>query len=365
MSFFKYNYKVEKCKEKGPFLILGNHSMAHDPLLYSNIFKENIYYLTTDELFRMGTFSKLVKFLLAPIPKTKSLRDTSYIKSMLKISKEQKNICIFPEGATTYSGEMSKIDPAIAKLAKKINYRIAFVNLEGGFQSYPKFAVHSRKGRVTAKVVKILSIDEVQNMSNEELYDEINKNLKVDLLTNVKFKYSRKAEYLENTLYYCNDCNSFDTTTSYKNEFYCTKCAASYTVDEYLNLHKNDGKEYKISDLYHLQENKINSLTLDDIHNLDWNAPISLIEVVNFVKEPRARGDLKLIDGSLVINDLSFPLKDITAACTTDSHICDFYINDKTYQIKGDRRFPALKYMNLIYRYKNLLNDEESKFLGI
>lgn len=363
-SKFKYRYKPKKCKEKGPFLIIGNHSLAHDPFLYSLLFRGRIYFLTTDELFRMGFFSKMVKTLVAPVPTRKSTRDSSSIKTLLGISKYKKNICIYPEGATTYCGDPSYIDPAIVKLAKKINYKIAIVNIQGGYQSLPRFCVKSRKGKMTGFIKKIITPEEYQNMTNEELYDDIVANIKVDLLDDVKFRYKRKAEFLETTIYYCSKCNTFENTTSFKNTFKCTNCGETYIVDEYLKMHNNNTVT-TISELYHKQQDKINSLSLQDINNLVYTDDIVLSEVVDFVKVEKTKGTLKLINSTLVINDFSFKLDDISSCTTTGTHFLDIYVGDKIYQIRGNWQFSNLKYMNIIFRYKNLITQNDSKYLGI
>ncbi|MFI3252692.1 MAG: lysophospholipid acyltransferase family protein [bacterium] len=363
VSKFKYNFKYEQCKEKGPFLILGNHSIAHDPLLYSALFKKKVYFLTADELLRMGFFSKLVQFFIAPIPKTKSLSDTSSVKTMLRIAKQKQNICIFPEGATTYCGNQSEIDPSIAKLAKKINHPIALVNLEGGFQSYPKFAKKVRKGKMKAYVKRIITPEEMSLMSVDELYAVIKETLKVPLVQDAKYRYKRKAEFLETTIYYCSHCDSFDTTTSHKNTFSCTKCGVSYEVDEQVNLVNENGKT-TISELFHKQEEKINTLSIDDINNAGFNDEVTLTEVINYKKVLRAQGTLRLEDGCLVINEFKFELDKIIGCCTTGSDMVDIYYENLTYQFRGDKKFCALKYMNIIYRYGNIANNIDTKFLG-
>ncbi len=219
---FKYNFKYEKCKEKGPFLIVGNHSLAHDPFLYAFLFTGSIYYMTTDELYRMGLLSKWIKHALAPIPKSKSVSDTSAVKLCLQVAKANKHLAIFPEGATTYSGNPCTIDPSIIKLAKKINYKIAIVNVEGGFQSRPKFGTGaSRRGYCKAYVKKIMQPDEFQSMSNDELFETIKKDITVPLVQGINYKSKARAHYLETTLYYCSNCDSFHTTYSEKHDFFC------------------------------------------------------------------------------------------------------------------------------------------------
>ena len=41
------------------------------------------------------------------------------------------------------------------------------------------------------------------------------------------------------------------------------------------------------------------------------------------------------------------------------------YYQDKVYQIKGDKRMNALKYVNLFNRYKNIVGGASDEFLGL
>lgn len=361
----KYNFKYTKCKEKGPFLIIGNHSIAHDPFLYAWLFKGSIYFMTTDELYRMGLLSKWIKHALAPIPKSKSLRDTSAIKLCFEVAKANKNIAIYPEGATTYSGELCTIDPSIVKLAKKIKYKIAIVNVEGGFQSRPKFGTGaSRRGKLKSYVKKIITIEELEALSNDELFDIIKENIKVPLVEGVNYKSKARAHYLETTLYYCDKCDSFNTTHSHIHDFYCKKCGVKYNVAKDLKLFMGE-EETSISYLFKKQEEKINSLSLEDISNLVYEDNATLYEVVNYKKIPKSSGELKLINSSIVVGAYTFKLEDIVASCTTGPDMVDIYVGDKVYQIRGEGRFCALKYMNIVYRYKNLINNDDSKYIGV
>jgi len=41
-------------------------------------------------------------------------------------------------------------------------------------------------------------------------------------------------------------------------------------------------------------------------------------------------------------------------------------LGDKIYQIKGGKRFNALKYVHIYHRYKNIVKgDQDGKFLGL
>ena len=44
----------------------------------------------------------------------------------------------------------------------------------------------------------------------------------------------------------------------------------------------------------------------------------------------------------------------------------NIYFGDRVFQIKGSKRFNALKYVNFCYRSKNISKgDENGKFLGL
>ena len=44
----------------------------------------------------------------------------------------------------------------------------------------------------------------------------------------------------------------------------------------------------------------------------------------------------------------------------------NIYHDQKVYQLKGDKRFNALKYMNIFYRHKNIIGgNENGEFLGL
>ena len=62
----------------------------------------------------------------------------------------------------------------------------------------------------------------------------------------------------------------------------------------------------------------------------------------------------------------SFDFEHLTAVSVLGKNKLNIYFNGKVYQIKGDAHYCALKYVNLCYRYKNIVKgDENDKFLGL
>ena len=64
------------------------------------------------------------------------------------------------------------------------------------------------------------------------------------------------------------------------------------------------------------------------------------------------------------MKQLSFD--DISAIAVLGRNKLNIYVNDKIYQVKSHKRFNAVKYMNLYYRYSNVKKGEPyGEFLGI
>ena len=62
--------------------------------------------------------------------------------------------------------------------------------------------------------------------------------------------------------------------------------------------------------------------------------------------------------------ELTFETIDV--ATVLGKNKLNLYYQGKVYQVKGDKRFNALKYVNLCYRYKNAGKEgEDGKFLGL
>jgi hypothetical protein len=63
---------------------------------------------------------------------------------------------------------------------------------------------------------------------------------------------------------------------------------------------------------------------------------------------------------------LDFPFDSTSAVTVLGKNKLNVYFGDKVYQLKGSERFCALKYVNLYYRYKNVMKgDENDTFLGL
>ena len=70
---------------------------------------------------------------------------------------------------------------------------------------------------------------------------------------------------------------------------------------------------------------------------------------------------------SFINNDqkLEFNIEDIAETTVQGKQKLTFYVDNETYQIKGDKGLNTLKYMHMYYHIKKLLGDNENEFMGM
>ena len=74
-------------------------------------------------------------------------------------------------------------------------------------------------------------------------------------------------------------------------------------------------------------------------------------------------GDKFILKGE---SELVLPFDKISAVSVLGRNKLNIYYGDQLYQIKSDKHFNALKYVNIYYRYKNTLGGEnDEQFLGL
>lgn len=233
----KFNYSSAVYKLKPPFIVLANHTTDYDAMLIASSFSAPIHFVISDHISSMP-FGKAVTHLTGSIPITKSSYDIESIRHIIDIAKNGGAIGIFPEGNKSYCGKMSYIKPSIAKLVKKLNIPVVLFSIEGGYFSSPRWTKNKRKGTMQGKIQKIISPEELQQKSTDEIYDIIKSDLHVDAYENQnrnKVAYVGKdlCKNIESLLYYCPKCHSYDTLYGYRDQLRCKNCDLIAELDEY------------------------------------------------------------------------------------------------------------------------------------
>ena len=377
-SKVKYGITIDKFKnqEKRPYLVLYNHQTAYDQFFVGMALKGSVYYLATEDIFSLGFLSSIIRCLVAPIPIKKQTLDVSAIKTCIRVAKEGGTIAIAPEGNRTFSGKTEYINPAIASLAKKLGLPIILYRIEGGYGVHPRWSDVVRKGRMRTKIAEVIMPEEYAELSKEELAKRINKGLYVDEANaDNSFFHKKSAEYLERALYVCPHCG-LSTFYSDKDRIRCEKCEREirFNPDTSLEGIGFDLKFPFVAQWYDYQKDYINNLDVTRLTDKPvYTEDVSLFDVIVYKKkvlrEKNAR--ISLYGDRIVVKEnesstLEFTFDEIGAVTILGKNKLNIYTDDNVYQIKGSKRFNALKYVHIYNRYLNIKSGNENEvFLGM
>ncbi len=372
-SKIKYGITAEPFKEQNgrQYLILINHQTAFDQFFVGMAFKGSVYYVASEDLFSKGWVSSLIRYLVAPIPIKKQTTDVRAVLNCMKVAKEGGTIAIAPEGNRTYSGKTEYMSPSIVPLARKLELPIALFRIEGGYGVHPRWSDVVRKGKMRGYVSEVIEPEEYEQLSNDELFERIKEGLYVDEAVNdYKFYHKKSAEYLERVLYVCPYC-SLSRFESKNDIIRCTKCDRQI---RYLPTKELQGIGFDlpfrfVADWYKYQCDFINELNLAPYINTPmYEDTVNLFEVIPYKNKKLLQKDvaLSLYGDKLVIGEQGLQFDEILAISVLGRNKLNIYHNDKIYQIKGDKRFNALKHVNIYFHHKNVKGgNSNDKFLGL
>ncbi len=369
-------YKLEKDK---PYLILANHNSNFDPFFISQSFDKVIYFVASDHIFRWGNISKIIKYLVAPIPIAKSQIDISCIKTMKKIVSQNGTIGLFPSGNKSFNGDSPYIYPSILKLIKMLKVPIVLYKIEGMYFSSPRWSRSVRKGKTKGYVVRVLEVYEINSLSNDELLNIINQSLYENAyeLQNdkmIKYKGKNLAESLERVVYICPSCKQNSKLKSKGNSIKCS-CGYEAIYDEFGFLKSNTNIEintilkwdtFQKNYLKTEYENKMlfkenKAIYIDEEEKLylckkaDTNTYISNGTLKMYEDKIEFVGDN--ITKEFFMNDISY------VACHS-AQVLQITLKDKNmYELKSSKPRSATKYMHMFNLIK--YGGESDEFYGI
>ena len=367
--------KIYGLKDKSrPYLFLYNHVTAFDQFFVSLASPRPLYHVASEDIFTNGILSKLMIWATGPIPIKKQMTDASAIKTLTKTAKAGGSIALSPEGNRSFDGRGVYINPAIAKLIKLLKLPIAIFKIEGGYGAWPRWSDKTRRGPVTCKVDYIIEPDEYKSMSADELFAVIKDKLYIDeSICKDDYKGKNLAEFIERLFYVCPDCG-FSEFESKGDVARCKACGLEVSVKGNGELSSKPFEPKSIAQWYDLQNAFVNKC---DVTTLT-ESPVftdkgDFFKVVPYKKKEMLFEGAKL----LLFGDRIEVKSSDEVLCTIDFNDTEvvtvlgrnklnIYTKEDVYQIKSEKRFNAVKYMNMFYRFKNQTGGNESgEFLGL
>ena len=375
---WKYGVTVEPFLEQGDrqYLVLFNHQTAFDQFFVGMAFQGPVYYLASEDLFSKGWISALLKWVVNPIPIKKQTTDVRAVRNCLKVIKEGGTLALAPEGNRTYSGKTEYMNPAIVKMAKKFKLPIALLRIENGYGVHPRWSDVVRKGKMRAWISLVIEPEQYADMSEDQLGELIRQGLHVDEgYAGGPFVHQKQAEYMERAFYVCPHCG-LSTFESHDDLVQCKKCGmtARYLPTRELESVQGDFPFRFTTEWYDYQcafVNKLDTRNHVETPLYEDTAAFSRVIVYKDKELLREKAAIRLYGDRITLDEgtqqeLVFRFEDTLAFTVLGKNKVNIYFGEELFQLKGDKRFNGLKYVNLFYRHKNIVKGNENvEFLGL
>lgn len=377
MTVLKYHVKVSPLNgfHKRQCLILFNHQTEFDQFFVSFAFRKHVYYLSSEDIMSNGFISSCLKFLVAPIPIKKNTTDLGAIKNCLQVAKEGGTIAMAPEGNRTFCGRTVNMRSTVAGLARKIKLPIVLFRIEDGYGVQPRWSDVVRKGKMRAYVSKVIEPSEYNEMTDEELFAVIKEGLYVDeACESGNFYHKKSAEYLDRVMYVCPDCG-FSAFLSKNDLIKCTTCGKEiqYLPNKQLKGVGFDFPFKYVGNWYDYQCDLVNKINPDEFVTKPlFTDEVCIYKVILSKNKKLLEKGVKLelySDRMVLFRDSGEDVRyfdKVTAVTVVGRNKINVYDAGSIIQLRGNKHFNALKYVNMFNRCFNVKKgDENDKFLGL
>lgn len=237
-SFSFERVGMEKLGKREHCLYLVNHSSFIDleivaTMLYPRPF--NIV-TTTDGFIGKNWLMRSI----GCIPTKKFVNDLTLIHDMEYALREKKSsVVLFPEAGYSFDGTATVLPQSLGKCIKLLKVPVVMIKTFGAYHRDPLYNnLQRRKVKVSAKEEFLLTREDVEALSCDEINEKINAEFSFDSFAwqkenKIKVDEPFRADYLNRLLYKCPDCLSEGEMKGKGIEIKCESCGNAYILDEY------------------------------------------------------------------------------------------------------------------------------------
>lgn len=220
---FHYTREVPKNET---CLVLYNHNRKLDSVMVAlgtGIHMKNVGSANLLNGFKgkiLGTFFGL-------IPRKRGFSADETVELIQENLREGISVGLLPEGTRSWDGGPSYISPRTATLVRNTGAALVTYRIDGAYLQNPRWSKVKRKGPAFGHMVSEISPAELEQMTDEEIYERIVKDLQVEAFDFQRehqrlYKAENRADGLQNILYLCPNCKKFSTIKTSGNDFFCS-----------------------------------------------------------------------------------------------------------------------------------------------
>lgn len=267
-DLIKYGAKITKHNMEGlkpPYMLLCNHNCFFDfNVATKAIFPHRANYVVAVDGFinREGIMRAVGCF-----GKRKFVHDIGLFKKIKHtLFKNRTILIIYPEARYSLTGINEDIPVSLGKMLKLLKVPVVTLITHGHHLVQPNWNItQKRKLKTTADMTQILTPEDLEKLSVDEINHAVNKAFEYDDYTwqvenNVHITLKNRAEGLHKILYKCPSCKEEAKMSTKENTIFCEACGKHYEMDTLGRLKaSNDITEFPhIPDWYRWEREEVN-----------------------------------------------------------------------------------------------------------
>ena len=348
----KFNMENETLNVDGPCLIISNHVTDWDPLMLALSFPEKqYYYVASEHIFRLGLISRLINWLLEPIPRRKASMGTDTVMSCLRHLRAGHSVCIFAEGDASWDGLTHEIFASTGKLARNSGASLITYRLEGAYLSRPRWSKKIYKGKVNGHPVSVYSPEQLKTMTPAEITAQINSDIFENAWERQKewktvYKNDGIADGIEQALYMCPKCCRIGTIKGKGRQIRC-ECGFS-TAFNALGFFEPAEPFENIYEWDKWQSDNILPPNTDPDTLLFSDSELTLREIhTDHSEELLCTGPVCMYCDRLTVGEQTFLLKDIQMMALVQKKALLFSSDSRYFELKAKNVVCMRKYFTV------------------
>ncbi|MBD3245508.1 MAG: AMP-binding protein [Candidatus Omnitrophica bacterium] len=142
----------EHIPEHGPYLLCANHASYLDGFAVFGALRTqdapHVFFLGYRDIFELPAFRWGIR-LAHLIPIDTRVRLMASMKAVAYVLRHEKNVCIFPSGRRSVSGEVQEFKKGVAVLMRELDVPAVPVRIRGAHEAWPRERKFPRGGKIT------------------------------------------------------------------------------------------------------------------------------------------------------------------------------------------------------------------------
>ena len=349
----QYNYHWDSLKEiEGPYLLLSNHNQELDPILIGVSAWRQLYFVASEHLQRKGFVTKLLNYFLKPIVHQKGVSGATTVAKILRTLRSGSSVCLFPEGNRSFNGLTADFAASTGKMARRSGAKLVTYRLEGSYLTDPRWSMHTRKGHLYGRLVRVYTPEELQAMTDAEVNAAIRQDLWEDAYARqsqlmVPYRGKDLAHGLETTIFICPQCHQVGSLVSEGDQVRCS-CGFHLTHDVYGYLHDDAGNSYTVTQLDQLQKTFLADLLAQHSEDALFSDTVTLQRIgPNHELLSQEAGTLTAFRDRLELCGTAYPLEALVGAAVFSRNVLILHTTSEHLEVRSHAMFSALKYQYL------------------